>query len=51
MIWRRSCSQYSNTMKMHFSSRMISDRWMMLGCESSEQSDISRMADWEMPVY
>ena len=23
----------------------------MLRCESSEHSDISRMADWDMPVY
>ena len=51
MICKRSCSQYSNTMKMHLSSRMISTRWMMFGWESSEQRDISRTADWEIPVY
>lgn len=51
MIWRRSWSVYSKTMKMHLSSRMISASWTTLGWSSSEHRDISRMADWERPVY
>jgi hypothetical protein len=51
MICNRSCSAYSNTMKMHFSSRMISTVWTTLGWASSVQSAISLMADWEMPEY
>lgn len=42
---------YSKTMKMHLSSRMISASWTTLGWSSSEHRDISRMADWERPVY
>lgn len=42
---------YSKTMKMHLSSRMISASCTTLGWSSSEHRDISRMADWERPVY
>ena len=38
-------------MKMHLSSRMVSCRGMRFGWERSVQREISRIADWEMPVY
>ena len=51
IIWRRSWSEYSKTMKMHLSSRMISASCITLGWSNSEHRDISRMADCERPVY
>ena len=38
-------------MKTHLSWSMISTKWTRLGCSSSVQSDISRMADCDRPVY
>ena len=51
MICNKSCSVYSNTMKMHLSSRMISSSCTTFACDSSVHNAISRMADCDRPVY